>query len=140
MWAGIAHTAYTVPDMDAALDFYVGKLGLSHAFTLRNDDGVPTIEYLMLAPGQFIELFYARAGFENPKGSYAHLCLRTEALEDAVTRLSAAGVAIRRGVQRGRDGNLQAWIDDPAGNAIELMQIADDSPQARVSRGESAGI
>jgi lactoylglutathione lyase len=30
----------------------------------------------------------------------------------------------------GADNNTQAWIHDPDGNKIELMQISPDSPQA----------
>jgi lactoylglutathione lyase len=36
------------------------------------------------------------------------------------------------------DHNWQAWIDDPDGNAIELMQISPDSPQAAADKRFSA--
>ena len=31
----------------------------------------------------------------------------------------------------GSDGNVQAWIRDPDGRDIELMQLSPDSEQAR---------
>lgn len=133
MWTGIAHIALTVPDMQAALNFYVDKLGFKHAFTIKNDEGKPTIEYLMISPGQFVELFYAKEGFENRKGSFAHLCLQTDDVRADVERLRAAGVHIRVEVKQGRDKNFQAWVDDPAGNPIELMQISEESPQYHAS-------
>ena len=36
----------------------------------------------------------------------------------------------------GKDGNTQAWVRDPDGNLIELMQIARDSDQGRVVAAE----
>ena len=44
--------------------------------------------------------------------------------------LAARGLAVSGEPVRGLDGNLQYWIQDPDGNAIELMQIAPESPQA----------
>ncbi len=134
MIAGIAHAAYAVPDMAAALDFYVGKLGFTHAFSLKNDKGEPWIEYLMVSPGQFVELFHAGEGFANPKGSYRHLCLTCTDLPADVAALKSRGAVIRSGPSQGKDSNWQAWVDDPAGNPIELMQINPDSPQAKASR------
>ena len=37
--------------------------------------------------------------------------------------LAKAGIPIAREKQMGADGNLQAWIEDPDGNRIELMQM-----------------
>jgi lactoylglutathione lyase len=42
-------------------------------------------------------------------------------------------VTIHGEPKMGLDGNLQAWIRDPDGNVIELMQIADASPQWRAA-------
>jgi lactoylglutathione lyase len=44
------------------------------------------------------------------------------------------GSTIDREPKQGLDGNWQAWISDPDGNAIELMQLEEDSPQRRVAR------
>jgi lactoylglutathione lyase len=67
-----------------------------------------------------------------------HLCLLTDDLQGLVALLRAAGVVIEREPKVGLDHNWQAWIRDPDSNAIELMQLAADSPQRRVARGESA--
>ncbi len=128
--AAIAHAAYDVSDMSASLAFYVSKLGMKHAFSIPRDDGTPWIEYLKVAEGQFIELFYSKGGFQTPS-SYSHLCLRVEDCEAAQRQLEAAGVAIDVPVKQGKDGNWQMWIRDPDGNRIEIMQISPDSPQAK---------
>ncbi|MGI6173126.1 MAG: VOC family protein [Christensenellales bacterium] len=126
----LAHTAYVVKDMKASLDFYCGKLGMEHAFSIPNDKGEPWIEYLKVAEGQFIELFYANG--KIPKnGSYMHLCLRVDDCRAACEELKSLGVSIDSEPKQGKDFNWQCWIHDPDGNPIELMQIVPESPQAR---------
>ena len=63
-----------------------------------------------------------------------HLCLLTDDLHALVESLQQAGVAIERAPKVGLDHNWQAWIRDPDGNAIELMQLTEDSPQRRTAR------
>jgi hypothetical protein len=46
-------------------------------------------------------------------------------------------VALDRETVIGLDGNWQAWVKDPDGNEIELMQLSEDSPQRKAAR--SAG-
>lgn len=126
---GIAHAAYDVSDMESALDFYVNKLGFTRAFTMTRADGTPGTEYLRVAPGQFLELFYGGRGEKG--GSYNHLCLRVESCEQTVRALMEKGVTIDVMPKRGHDGNLQAWIRDPDGNKLELMQLFPGSPQMK---------
>ncbi len=134
MKCGIGHLAYRTQDMPATLAFYVGKLGFSHAFSLADQDGNPWIEYLMAGDGRFIEFFYAGADFV-PGNAYMHLCLEVEDCAAAVAELEAAGVEIMRPVSMGSDGNYQAWVKDPDGREIELMQLSPDSPQAKARKG-----
>lgn len=130
MITGIAHTAYTVRDMRATLRFYCGQLGLGHAFSIADNEGNPWIEYVKVAPGQFLEFFYPGEGYEPRQGSYMHLCLLVDDIHKTAEALQDAGVAIRVPPQRGKDLNWQCWADDPDGNPIEFMQIDPQSPQA----------
>jgi lactoylglutathione lyase len=57
-------------------------------------------------------------------------------LQATVAQLREAGVAIEREPKVGLDHNWQAWIRDPDGNPIELMQLIEESAQRRVARGE----
>jgi lactoylglutathione lyase len=50
------------------------------------------------------------------------------------SRLAAAGVGLSQTIRTGADGNRQAWIADPDGNRIELMEMAPDSLQAQAIR------
>ncbi|MBR5985547.1 MAG: VOC family protein [Clostridia bacterium] len=127
---GIAHAAYNVSDMKASLDFYVAKLGMKHAFSIPRDDGTPWIEYIKLADGQFIELFYSDGGFEG-KPAYNHMCIQVPDCIKAAEELEQAGVEIDVMPKQGKDMNWQLWIHDPDGNRIEIMQIDPNAPQAR---------
>jgi hypothetical protein len=61
-------------------------------------------------------------------------------IEGDVDHLRENGVAIDRDVTIGLDANKQAWITDPDGNPIELMQISPISPQRAVTEGREPVI
>lgn len=133
MFKGIAHTAYKVHSLDAALTFYCDGLGFREAFRLNHPEtGKLWIVYLQLGKEQFIELFPVEDDAPLAAGErYMHLCLECADLRATVEELRRRGVTIRLDVMQGLDRNLQAWIVDPDGNDIELMQIDPESPQAR---------
>ncbi|MGH2531113.1 MAG: VOC family protein [Thermomicrobiales bacterium] len=129
MITDLGHVALAVHDLEASLAFYQ-TLGVEEAFRLNREDGSLMLAYLHVAGDRFIELF---PGGPEPAAdrthSFRHICLLTDDLHGDVERLRARGIAIEREPTEGLDTNLQAWIRDPDGNAIELMQIAETSPQ-----------
>lgn len=129
-FVGIAHTAFSVADMDASLDFYINKLGFTHAFSFKDGDGKPVIEYLNVAPGQFVELFYAEKPYTG-RSPYDHMCLRVKDINTALRQVEAAGISIDVALNQACDMNWQFWIHDPDGNRIEFMQITPESPHAK---------
>jgi lactoylglutathione lyase len=137
MITDLAHTAFAVHDIDAALAFYA-KLGLNESFRLNHPDGSLMLVYLHIGGDRFLELFPGgpEPSRERPH-SFKHTCLLTDDLVATVEHLRSQGVAIEREPKQGLDHNLQAWIRDPDGNAIELMQISDESPQRRVANAAS---
>ncbi|MFZ0218083.1 MAG: VOC family protein [Candidatus Dormiibacterota bacterium] len=134
MITGIGHLAFRITDLDRALEFYCGTLGFREAFRLHRDgQPSPWIVYLQLAPGQFIELFPGGEGEVPPRGrgaGYNHYCLLVDDLVATLAALRSHGVVIDGEPKQGQDGNWQYWIQDPDGNAIELMQITAESKQA----------
>jgi lactoylglutathione lyase len=128
----IGHTAYRVKDIAASLDFYK-KIGLTEAFTMERE-GKLWIVYMRLNDSQFLELF-PDATEPTTLGplsiGYAHLCLNVNDIQTTTAEIVAAGIPLDRPISKGRDGNLQAWIVDPDGNRIELMQMMPDSLQAQ---------
>ncbi len=126
----LSHIAFRVKDMDAALDFYCGKLGLPEAFRLHREDGSLWIVYLKAGNGSFIELFPVEVTTPS-QGSYVHFCLSVDDLSATLEELRIRGMDCPGEPNRGKDGNLQYWIADPEGNKVELMQIMPDSLQGK---------
>ena len=132
----IGHIGYRTREMQKTLSFYRDTLGFRHIFSLPDEQGQPWIEYLMTPDGRFIELFEPEAGREYlPGGTYMHLCLEVDDLEAAVAELEGKGVKIDSPIKLGGDGNYQAWISDPDGRDIELMQLAETSEQYTFRNG-----
>ena len=115
MITGIAHTAVTVKDMDESIRFYTQVLGFKKAFSIPHYvTGEPWIEYLNVSPGQFVELFYGG-----------------DDINTSVQKIRDAGYPVDSEPRQGADHNWQAWVTDPNGIRIELMQIMPGSPQSR---------
>lgn len=132
MITGIAHAAFAVKDLEASVKFYSGQLGLERAFELHRDDGSLWIVYLSCGDGTFIELFPESHVTKQPDAaSYKHLCLRVDDMNATLDALKLRGLEPNNPPSVGKDGNTQAWITDPDGNPIELMEIAPDSDQGR---------
>lgn len=136
MITDLGHTAFRVNDLAQSLEFYA-RLGIKEAFRLHHEDGSLMLVYLHVGGDRFIEVFPDGPTPAPPQGSFFHLCLVSDAIHADVEMLRAAGVTIDREVKMGLDNNLQAWIRDPDGNPIELMQLAETSPQRRIARGEA---
>ena len=135
MITGIAHGAVTVKDMEQSLKFYVDALGFERAFDIDHPEtGAPWIVYLHAANGQFIELFYGGTQDCPWNGAligFSHFCFEVDDIYAAVARIKAAGFELDSEPKQGSDYNLQAWVKDPNGVRIELMQIDPRSPQAK---------
>ena len=135
MITGIGHVAFRVTDLERALDFYCGKLGFQEAFRLeREGQPSPWIVYLRLGPNQFVELFpYGAEGTVAPRGmatGYNHYSLVVDDQAATLRELRERGLEISGEPRQGIDTNWQFWLEDPDGNAIELMQIMPGSPHA----------
>ena len=136
---GIAHLAVTVKDMQKSLDFYTNALGLKKVFDIPHPKtGKPWIEYLYLAGRNFIELFYDGSRdnpWEPSLRGFNHICLEVDDINKAVEKIREAGYKMDVEPNKGVDLNWQAWITDPDGIRIELMQIDPNSPHAKVISG-----
>ena len=129
---GLGHVAIRARDLDTVLAFYTDKLGFREMFRLNQDNGSLMLVYVRVTEDQFLEFFPNATGEAPPASNvgYNHLCLTVADIEVTLRDLEARGVPLARGLQTGRDGNRQAWIADPEGNRIELMEMAPDSKQA----------
>ena len=142
---GLTHVAIKVADLDRTLEFYVNKLGFAEMLRLHKDDGDVWLVYLRITDDQFLEVFPDAEGDRAPgwnANGMNHLCLAIDDINALVAELEAAGIPLLLPLKRALDGNWQAWIEDPDGNRIELMQMDPDSLQLKAIerlRSEAAG-
>src|SRR5450631_1144442 len=122
------HTMVRVTNLEASLEFFVGKFGLVETRRLNNEKGRYTLVFLS-APGDveharahqapLLELTYnwdpeVYAGGRN----FGHLAYAVDNIYDTCEKLQKAGVTINRPP---RDGHM-AFIRTPDNISIELIQ------------------
>jgi glyoxylase I family protein len=108
------HVSLNVDDVDAALDFYTGVLGLV-ARTDRPD--FPFGGAWLDAGRQQVHLIEGRP----PAGLGQHFALLVDDLDATVAELRGRGVEVSDPGPVGT--SLQAFLSDPSGNLVELHQI-----------------
>jgi len=110
---GIDHVGLTVHDLDTALEFYVGLLGLR----VRDDrPEFPVAGAWLDAGGQQVHLIVA----DKEPGSATHFALRVGNLDAVIGELRGAGVDVSDAMAVA--ASRQAFTTDPFGNSIELHQ------------------
>jgi glyoxylase I family protein len=112
--AGLHHVALNVHELEPALEFYVGQLGLTQL--PRPDFGFPGA-WLQAGDHQIHLMEVPSATIDRAQ----HLALRVPDLDEAVAELETAGVSVRRSEYTPGAGR-QAFFRDPSGNRIELNQ------------------
>ena len=117
------HTMLRVRDLGAALDFWVGKLGLRELRRRDSEGGRFTLVFLGsgdVGDSAEIELTYNWDQKEPyPTGrSFGHVALQVDDIYATCARLQGAGVAI---VRPPRDGHM-AFVKSPDGHSVELLQ------------------
>ena len=116
---------YIVDDVDAAIEFYCGKLGF-------HEDMRPAPPFAMLSHGDLRLVLSAPGGGPGggaampdgtlPKpGGWNRFQLEVDDIEATVARLRDGGVTFRNDIITGVGGK-QILVEDPAGNPIELFQ------------------
>jgi lactoylglutathione lyase len=110
-----------VGDLDAALDFFVNKLGLQETRRAENQAGRYTLIFLAApeSPEAEIELTYNWDEREYGGGrNFGHLAFAVDDIYETCDRLMKAGVLINRPP---RDGRM-AFVRSPDNISIELLQ------------------
>jgi len=115
------HTMVRVTDLDASLDFYCNKLGLSEQRRIDVEAGRFTLVFLGAPdnPDLQVELTHNWDPEELSGGrNFGHLAYAVEDIYAACQRLMDGGVTINRPP---RDGHM-AFIRSPDGISVELLQ------------------
>lgn len=128
------HTMIRVGDLDAALDFFVHKLGMVETRRMESEKGRFTLVFLA-APGDaaraaesaapVVELTYNWEPETYTGGrNFGHLAYEVDDIYAFCDQLAKAGVTINRPP---RDGHM-AFIRTPDGISIELLQKGGSLP------------
>ena len=133
----LAHINFVTNDLERIIDFYVNKMGMKVKFTLNNSRGKPFGYYFECGDSTFLEFFDQKMAVEvwggkvdelNIGTRYRHFCLEITGLDEFCERLKSRGVTVSD-ISLGIDNSRQAWIADPDGNSIELMEYGPSSMQ-----------
>ena len=133
----LAHLNFVTNDLQRIIDFYVDKLGMQVKFTLNNQEGVPFGYYFGCGNSTFLEFFDQAMAVQMWGGKvealsagtiYKHFCLEITGLDAYCEKLRNKGVTVTQ-ITTGMDSSRQAWVTDPDGNAIELMEYGPSSLQ-----------
>lgn len=123
---GLGHIALKVRDLEASARFYRDQVGFAEMERLRHENGDTWLIYLRITDDQFLELMISDSPDPAPADGTTgttHFCFTIADLDVETARLKANGIALTSNIKLGQDGNRGAWIDDPDGNRIELMEM-----------------
>ena len=123
----LAHVCLGATDLNEAEVFYVDKLGMEKAFEFFRA-GKRIGFYVKVSATTFIEIFADSSITNDQRPMIKHFCLEVEDLDAVITSLAERGIEVSA-KKLGGDNAWQAWISDPSGVRIELMQYSDDSTQ-----------
>lgn len=139
-------------------NFYCRGLGLKKVFTLTYGDlanslersgmadeqtlsglrmmaAMPCIDYIEVAPHQYIEFFYCTGQEKKEERDlskfygYQHICLEVTDIHAAWDAVTYNGIKPDTEIALGAEGAYQFWLVDPDGNRLELMEYAPGAKQ-----------
>ena len=112
---GLQHVALNATNLAESRAFYVDALGLAELD--RPDFGFPGL-WLGLPDGRAVHLVEVP---HEPHSGY-HFALEVADVDAAVTTLRAAGIEVSDAFELTPGSGRQAFVNDPAGNVVELNQ------------------
>ncbi len=122
-------------DLDRSISFYGDGLGLAVAreFGAGQDRGV-----VFSAGGGFIEIVGHSESWGDGAPPLA-LWLQVRDVEATVAEVEGRGVEVTRGPVLEPWGLVEAWVTDPDGMRIHLVEVPPDHPLRRDTRAFTAG-
>jgi catechol 2,3-dioxygenase-like lactoylglutathione lyase family enzyme len=120
------HVGVNVKNYQESLDFYTKTLGFREAFTVKDDKGNPTLTYVQIDKGTFVEL---QPAGDRPVGM-THVGLWLDDINAEVSNLKKAGVKVED-PRVGRTNAPLTNITDPNGARFELMELTPASLQRK---------
>ena len=125
----LLHAMLRVTDMERSLDFYTRLLGMRVLEMREHKKNQFTQAYLGYGAGwngMALELVFNWSGDEpySRGTSFGHVAIQVTDITALCDRLAAEGVPMPRPPRAQRHGeNIVAFVEDPDGNRIELVQV-----------------
>ena len=123
------HVAFKVADAEHSVRWYADAFGAKKIYHAEAQGDRPELMFLEFSTGQCVELFTGGKNIlpspPDPIG-YIHFCLVLDNLEQALEHLAKMNVQPERKFI-GRAKQRIAFVSDPDGNSIELMEIPPES-------------
>ncbi len=130
----IHHVAISVSSMDSSIEWYRRHLGFGDPAFHTSSDRQLDMALLSNVHGDHIELFAHAKPQELPSErcevssdiqqiGTKHVCLRVASLDKALQRLSNNGVEVAMDKDSAFIGGEFAFVKDPDGNLIELIEL-----------------
>ena len=128
----ILHTMLRVGDLQRAIDFYTGVLGMRLLRTSDNPEYQYTLAFLGYGSNPAhaeLELTYNYGVEQYEMGTaYGHIAIAVEDAQQACVAVKAAGGNVTREAGPVKGGRtVIAFVQDPDGYKIELIERKEDS-------------
>lgn len=126
------HFAFAVSDMDRAIEFYSGLLGMKLLFREHNENDHEIFAMLELDGGN-LELIQSLdendqpVPFEKPKVRRPfcpHVAFPTESMEETMEMVAAKGIQVVDGPTEIPGAEKWVYLSDPDNNIIEFIEWA----------------
>lgn len=128
------HNAIRVKNIEKMLEYYVHGFGFEEAFRILNEDGSLRIVYLHISEGQYFELCLGgdvRPEFDDAKSlGLRHVAFTVSDIANTKKEMEERGVVFDSEILNMKDKNLAAYLFDPEGNKIEIVQVGPESPHS----------
>jgi len=118
----VNHVGITVPDIEAAVEYYRDTLGFQEAFRAQDDAGNTRLVYMQVSQNTFIELNRANG---RPTG-INHVGIHVEDVEAVAAMFGDAGAKVSP-VRVSGTGSILSNITDLNGIRIELGELPPES-------------
>ncbi len=123
----LAHISISSYDLSVSEHFYCDILEMEKTFEFVKDGELYGF-YAGAGQTTFVEVFIKENKLDRTPSIMRHMCLEVDDLDETITQIREKGWEVTEKTF-GCDNSWQAWITDPSGVQIELMQYTNESSQ-----------
>ena len=124
---GVEHVGMVVGDSEGLARWYADVFG---ARELSRSSETPPILFLGFGGGSLLELVPGKEPALQAT-DHIHMSFSVDIIADAVAGLKNAGIPLERPVFNAYEGSPVAFLRDPEGNLLQLVERVSDLPQPK---------